>query len=341
MTRLVVRLPNWLGDVVMALPALASVRAHWPAAHLAVALPAPFAPLMEAVEGPDAVLPLAVGRGWRGRDAFARDVAALRDGRFDAGLLFPNSFASARMLKEAGVPERWGYRADFRSPLLTRAVPRALRRMGPNRHHARYYGHLVEGLGCPTPGYKMHLGAPPAWHAAAASLLEASGVPHGARLVGFAPGAAYGTAKQWPPELVARVITECLEHPRAACVLLGTPADAGSAATILEALPGTSRVADLVGRTDLTTLAGVLARCAAVVCNDSGTMHLAAALGAHTVAVFGATDEHATAPLGPHTIVAGDAWCRPCLRRECPIDHRCMWTIAPERVFESLKDRLQ
>jgi heptosyltransferase-2 len=339
MTRLVVRLPNWLGDIVMALPALASVRARWPEAHLTVALPAPFAAFMHAVEGCDTVLPLAVGRGWRGGEAFARDVSTLRAGGFEAGLLLTNSFASARMLRDAGVPERWGYRADLRAFLLTRAVPRPSARVGAERHHARYYGHLVEALGCASPTYDVRLEIPGGWRDAASMLLAEAGVGGADRLVGFAPGAAYGTAKQWPPALVARVIARCLQVRGATCVLLGTAADAGPAAEILAAVAGAPRVVNLVGRTDLTTLAGVLARCAAVVCNDSGIMHLASVLGTHTVAVFGATDERATAPLGPHELVVGDAWCRPCLRRECPIDHRCMWSITPDRVFERLQDR--
>jgi heptosyltransferase II len=124
-------------------------------------------------------------------------------------------------------------------------------------------------------------------------------------------------------------------------VLVGAAGDRDSARAIESALAariGTGAGAiewiNLVGETDLPTLLGVLASCDAVLSNDSGAMHLASAVGRPVVAVFGPTNEEATSPLGPHTIVHSDVWCRPCMLRECPIDHRCMRNIRPEAVFE-------
>jgi heptosyltransferase-2 len=351
----VVRLPNWLGDIVMALPALRAIRARWPGAHLAVALPRAYASLADAISGVDETLPLTAGRSWRDRAAFAADTDALRAGAFDTALLLTNSFASALMARRAGIRERWGYRSDLRGPLLTIAVAKTSPRELADRHHARYYLRLVEALGCGAAGLDASIAVPAAWRERAARLLEQRGVAPGALAVGVAPGAAYGAAKQWPTPLVADVIQRGVRERGWTCVLVGTPADTATGRTLVRQLAargvgapaahvaregrrtdlGTG-IVNLIGETDLPTLAGLMTHCAAFLCNDSGAMHLAAAAGVHVVVPFGATDEHATHPLGPHAVLTGEAWCRPCLRRECPIDHRCMWSIAPGRVYESL-----
>ncbi|MGE3841085.1 MAG: lipopolysaccharide heptosyltransferase II [Vicinamibacterales bacterium] len=339
MKRLVVRLPNWLGDIVMALPALGALRRQWSDWHCSVALPRAYAPLMDAVTGVDGVVPLQA-KPWRDRAARLDDVASLRDGRFHRGVLFTNSYASARLLREAGIPERIGYATDWRGRLLTERVPRRARR-GDARHQARYFGLLAEALGARVESYAVALEAPQEWLDRADALLAAAGVPVKAELVGFAPGAAYGTAKQWPPERVARLV-DLVSARGLTALLLGAPADGptGEAVTQALAAPASAHCVNLIGQTDLLTLAGLMSRCAALVSNDSGSMHLASALGVKTVAVFGPTDEHATSPLGPHTIVPGQAWCRPCLRRVCPLDHRCMTSVAPEQVMAVLQRQL-
>lgn len=342
--RLVVRLPNWLGDIVMAIPALRAVRARWPDAHLGVALPRVFAPLAEVVGGVDDVVPLVPARGWRDREAAAADTAALAAGRFDAALLLTNSFGSAWLARRAGIPERWGYGGILRSRLLTRAVPRPRRRAPGVRHHARYYARLVEALGCRVDTYRARIDVRAAWRDAALRQLAGRGVGVEDAIVAFAPGAAYGSAKRWPPPLVAAVIDRVARELGAVPVLVGTAADRPTAQAIHRALAARApagepvRLVDLVGKTDVPTLAGVIVRARAFVSNDSGAMHLAAAAGTPVVAVFGPTDEHETAPLGPHVVVRSRVWCRPCLRRECPLDHRCMRTIEPAAVYRAIAD---
>jgi heptosyltransferase-2 len=172
-------------------------------------------------------------------------------------------------------------------------------------------------------------------------LLAEAGVAPDARLVGFAPGAAYGSAKRWPPERVAAAAS-MLAARGARPVLVGAGGDREIARAIHAALdpPARSAVVDLVGRTDVATLMGVLARCAVVVANDSGAMHVASAVGRPVVAIFGPTDERATAPMGPHTLVRTDVFCRPCLLRACPIDHRCLRRIAAADVVAAVADHL-
>jgi heptosyltransferase-2 len=343
MTRVVVRAPNWLGDIVMAMPAIAAVRAAHPGAHVAVAAPAPFADVCAAMPGVDGVVPLR-GSGIRAIGAHAEALAA---GRFDLAVLFTNSFASALAASRAGIAERWGYRRDWRGRLLTRAVPPRPRRgaaaaPGPaGPHHSAYYLRLVAALGMPPVDAPGVLAPPAAGVERAAGLLADAGVAEGVRLVGFAPGAAYGTAKRWPPERVAGAIGGVTRHGVRA-VLFGAEADREIARAIQSALDPAVRasVVDLVGRTDVATLMAMLARCAAVVANDSGAMHVASAVGRPVVAIFGPTDERATAPMGPHTLVRHDVFCRPCLLRACPIDHRCLRRIDAADVVEAVARHL-
>jgi lipopolysaccharide heptosyltransferase II len=342
MTRVVVRVPNWLGDIVMAMPAIAAVRAAHPDAHLALAAPAAFAPFCAALPGVDGVVPLPGG----GLRAIAAHARALAGGGFDVAVLFTNSFASALAAKRAGIAERWGYRRDWRGPLLTRAVPVRVRRRGREApgaagapagpHHSAYYLRLAAALGMAGTadgGAVAPVTVPVAGAEQAAAILEGAGVAEGTPLVGFAPGAAYGSAKRWPPERVAETIA-LLAARGARAIVVGAPSDREIARAIQSALDPAVRpaVVDLVGRTDVAALMGVLARCAVVVANDSGAMHVASAVGRPVVAIFGPTDERATAPLGPHTLVRHDVWCRPCLLRACPIDHRCLRGIGAPAV---------
>ena len=162
----------------------------------------------------------------------------------------------------------------------------------------------------------------------------------------FAPGAAYGTAKRWIPAYVAHVVTDLTRRRQATCVLVGGRGDAATARDILQAIEPDAlpHVIDLTGRTTIAELAGVLGLARACVSNDSGAMHLAAAVGTPLVALFGPTRERETAPLtragGRAEVLTNPVWCRPCMLRECPIDHRCMTGITPERVLAALERML-
>jgi heptosyltransferase-2 len=332
----VVRPPNWLGDAVLALPALAAVRAAFREAQLTVAAPAAVAAIFrEGTDAaPDHVLELPQSR--------AGVTAALKGGRFDVAVLLPNSFRSAWQVWRAGIPARWGYATSGRSPLLTR---RARRPRTAGLHQADYYRALVAGLGMTAdPDLLPRLRPCHASLARADALLAERKVP-AATLVGLAPGAAYGQAKQWPPERMAALAARLVTETGATCVLLGAAYDRQAARAIESWLraqaPGAAdRVVDLVGRTSLGALVGVAARTRVVVSNDSGAMHLAAAVGRPVVALFGPTDERATRPLGDHDVLLEDVFCRPCMLRDCPIDHRCMRRLTVDRVFEAVQRRL-
>jgi heptosyltransferase-2 len=326
--RLVIRAPNWLGDAVMALPAMAAVRQAHPESFIAVAAISAVAPLFfeKTSAAPDAVI--AVERD--------REPETLSAGGFDVALLLPNSFRSAWSARRAGIRQRWGYASGFRSPLLTRAVRRTRERV----HQSTYYNNLVRGLEMPAGDAIPRLSVTPRTASRAAELLEEAGIPADAVVVGLAPGAAYGHAKRWPPGRVAELIVRLVRERNAVCVLGGAAGDRESGREIESALPSGIRAVNLIGRTDLRVFAGILARCRAFVSNDSGAMHLAAALGVPVTAIFGPTDERVTAPLGDHDVLLHQVFCRPCMLPECPIDHRCMKGISVEMVFQAVSRRL-
>lgn len=339
--RLVVMSPNWLGDAVMSLPALQDLRRHFAAAELVVAARRGLGDLFKLTPFVDRVVSLdGDGRWWRFRSVGA-DTKRLSEVHADVAVLFPNSFASAWLASRAGIPERWGYSADFRGRLLSRAVSRPK----GERHHAAYYQHLVHELGCELGPLEPALIVPDAAVDAARSLLVARGWDSSQPLVVMAPGAAYGTAKQWIPAHVARLAAALVRQRNAACVLVGSRADAPATGGIRRAVPDDARdrVIDLAGQTSLETLAGIFTLALVCVSNDSGAMHMAAAVGAPLIALFGPTREAETAPLPRRgktaDVLTTPVWCRPCMLRECPIDHRCMIGIGPERVLATI-DRL-
>jgi lipopolysaccharide heptosyltransferase II len=315
MNRLVILAPTWLGDAVLALPAVADVRRALPAADLVIAADRPaVGSLFGLVRGIDGVVAL----------------DRLRDGRFDAALLLPHSFRAALAAFRAGIPERWGYRSDWRGPLLTRAIRRP-----PRGHQAASYQHLVGALGFANGPGEPHLDLAGSIRAAGASRLERDGWNGRDTLVALAPGAAYGGAKRWPAASFAR-LARALGGESVRVVLVGGPAEAEVGREIVRALDRGAPVINTIGN-DVVELAGVLANCRAIVSNDSGAMHLAAALGIRVTALFGPTDETKTRPLGDrHTVLTNPVWCRPCMLRECPIDHRCLRGIGVDTVVEAV-----
>jgi heptosyltransferase-2 len=336
---IVVVAPNWLGDAVMALPAVGAVRRHHPAARLVVAARSPVADLFRMAPGLDDVVELKARGGRPGAAAWRDEAETLARTRADLVVLLPNSFRSAWVARRAGIRERWGYAADWRRPLLTRPIRRPRRLL----HVADYYLALAAALGMPSPDRTAAIVVPDAQKARAAAALERSGVGPDATLVGMAPGAAYGGAKQWPPERFGRVARLLHERRGVVSVLVGSAGDRAAGGRI-DGGPG---LVDLIGRTDLPMAAGLMTRFRAFLTNDSGAMHLAAAAGVPVTAIFGPTRERETAPLAsaspsaaPHAILTGDAWCRPCMLRECPFDHRCMTGIEPGRVVAAVERQL-
>jgi heptosyltransferase II len=335
--KLVVLAPNWLGDAIMALPTIRDVAAG-ASSPITVAARASVAPLFSLVPSvsetiviephpPGGVLQLG---------------AELRHRGFETALLLPNSFLAAMTVLRARVPGRWGYRTDCRGFLLTSAIepPRE------SLHQAEYYQRLVRALGFPPGPLAASIRVSAELRAAGARQLEQAGWDRRTPLVAIAPGAAYGSAKRWPAHSWA-CLARRLARGGVMPVLIGAAADAATGLEI-EAVCGAACALNVIGRTDLPALAGVLAHCRMLVANDSGPMHFGAAMGLPVTAVFGPTDEHETAPLPVDmswserprqqiSVLTNDVECRPCMLRECPTDHRCMRGIDPDRVYDAVQ----
>jgi len=324
-----VRLPNWLGDTVMALPALHGLRAARPGA--CVVAVGRWASLLAGQGVADALVPYPWAGGNRWRLA-----ASLRGMRADAAILLPNSFGSALAARLWGARMRLGYDTDLRRALLTHAVPLP----SPRVHQVDEYRGLLEsaGVGVPETDPAWRLGEDAAAGAAVSALLEECGISGGARAVGLHLGAAFGSSKQWPAAAFGEAASRLRERGLRP-ILLGSPADtemAGAVSTCAGwAIPS------LVARDQLELLPRLLARLACLVSSDTGVAHLAAAVGTPTVTLFGPTDPRLTAPRSRAARrVDGRAPCAPCFLPRCPIEHVCMRDITAASVVEAVEEAL-
>lgn len=333
--RILVRMPNWVGDAVMALPALEALREDFPRSTL-VALARPWVtPLLEGHGCVDRVMVFQKGRG-HPRDGveLLRIVAELRRCRFDMAFLFQNAFEAALIARLAGIPVRIGYNTDGRGVLLSHPVPRDEEIL--RRHQVEYYLHLLRAMGwkAETRDPGLHVGD--GQRAAADILLQASGVAAGDLLLGVAPGAVYGPAKRWPPERFAAVADRAVKAWGAKVVVVGSGGETGVCEAVVRAMQ--TPALNLAGSTSLDAAVGVIGRCRAFLCNDSGLMHVAAALDVPLVAIFGSTDPEATGPRSPKArVVRKPLPCAPCLKPECTKDYACLRAIEPEEVWRELE----
>jgi lipopolysaccharide heptosyltransferase II len=316
-----IRLPNWLGDTVMAVPTIRALRSAQPSAR--VLLAGPWATLL-AEQGLGDVL-VTYPRTWAGRLRGADDVR-----RFGPALavLLPNTLEAAVAAWYWGAGRRVGFASGARGLFLTDEV--AVPETPP--HQIDEYLLLAERIGAPAVTREPTL-TPPAESSERRQevrqlLVEAGAAPAaGRRRVGVHLGAAYGPAKVWPARRMTefcRAVADDGDRP----VLLGTAAEQETAAGIQREAPAAS----LVGRDRPELLAAVLAEIDVLVSGDTGVAHLAAALGTPVVALFGPTDPARSAPRGPVEIVQHPVPCSPCFYRACPIDHPCLRGIEPVRV---------
>ena len=234
----------------------------------------------------------------------------------------------------AAVPIRWGYRTDLRGPLLEPGVPAP---GGHERHQLRDYDRLLRAMGSkpdPTALPRLEPGRAAAERAAAA-LADAGGDAE-PRVALFA-GTAFGPSKRWPAERFGELARRLVEDEGLPVALLAGPGEEELAAKVAAAAGVAPPI--LGPDLDLAELAALLARFELLVTNDSGPMHLAAAVGTRCVALFGPTDPRRTAPLGEgHQVLWTNRWCSPCFKKRCPlIHHRCLKEITVERVLEVVR----
>lgn len=354
--KLLLRTPNWIGDAVMCLPALRALRSALPDAELVLAARPWVLDLFPEEELRCRLVAYdahGAHRGVRGRWSMA---SKLRQEKFHAAILFQNAFDAALLALLAGVPVRAGYARHGRRLLLTHPVE-APRRMETPRHEAHYYLELLRRLGL-IEGYAevREISLPSASGARARararlaellgegfarSILERTQESVVAKpVIGIIPGAAFGTAKRWHGARFAELARRLGSELGAAAVFFGSQEEAALAESLL---PCAGEFAfSVAGKTSLSDFLTVIPACDLYITNDTGAMHVAAALGVPTLAIFGPTDEQATRPLGARAqLIVGEADCRPCLLRHCPIDHRCMNSVSVEEVFHAARSLLE
>ena len=326
-----VRMPNWIGDAVMATPALAAIRRGFPQARLTVVANPLVAELFVHHPDCDHVLRFDKRSGREGLGDLWRFALLLRRQRFDLAVLLQNAFEAAALAVLAGIPQRAGYRTEGRGLLLTHGVPAVDKKHG--LHHVDYYLEMLHGLGLGSDDRRLRL-AVTAEEAAAAAALLGPGA-----WVAINPGASYGAAKRWIPERFAAVADGLASEYGVRVVLTGGPGEVEIGADIARAMQ--AEALNLIGRTTVRELMAVLGRCRLVVTNDSGPMHIAAALEVPIVAVFGPTDHTTTSPAAAQCrIVRHPVECAPCMLRECPIDHRCMTRVTADDVLAAARELL-
>jgi len=327
--------PSSLGDIVHALPTLAALRQHCPQAHIAWLVKRQWAALLERVEGLDRVWAVDPGiAGW------LSEVPRLRTERFDLAVDLQGLFRSAAMAWLAGCPVRVGF-ANGRegSPLFYTqrvAVPT------PDMHAVDRYLLVADALGAArpaTPQFRFKI--PPADQEQVSAVLSRAGVRAGSSWIAMNVSARWPT-KRWPAESFAVVAERLHQEGAGPVVLIGGPDDRAEAQTV-KALMKTSSMIDATGLTPLGLLPALLQSASVLLTNDSGPMHVAAAVGTPVIGLFGPTSPTRTGPYGKnHRVLARQLPCSPCFNRRCtnPVERECLVRIEPGEVLAAAREQI-
>ena len=307
--------PNWLGDVILAQPALRAITHAYPEANISV-----------------------FGRSWLPEllpflnlnHPYVQYVDDMPK-RSDAVFLFPNSLRSALQAFKSRARQRIGYRKEGRGIFLTHAYTPRVDLI--HEHHRSYYLDMLRQYGLPTPFDEVELVAPETAQQQAIQQLEKHRIQPD-HFVCVAPGAQFGGAKRYPAESYAEVLAK-LSDDGWDIVTLGTSAERDIAETCLSKVQG--KLWNAAGETSLSQALQLVSVAKLMLCNDSGLMHVAAGLGIPTVTMFGATNPARTSPSGKRVaLLYKPADCSPCLKRECEVEgHPCMRNISPQDVIQA------
>jgi len=328
---------NWIGDVIMTLPALAAVRETVPHAKISVLAKPWVGEVYANCSDVDEVITYhSPGRhdGVKGKYRLAGE---LKKETFDMAILLQNAIEAAILTWLARIPIRAGYDTDGRRLLLTHSVKRTreIRKV----HQIDYYVTMLESLGFRSSGRHINLVLSDEYPIIAQRVLSPYGVHGDTLIVGIAPGAAYGPAKMWFPERFSAVADTLVDDFGAMVVLFGSGGDRERADRVQQ--HARHRFINMAGETSLKEVAALISRCDLFISNDSGLMHLAGALDIPLVAIFGSTNPVTTSPVGENSIVVHkDVACSPCLKKECPTDFKCMDLIAADDVYSAAKSLL-
>ncbi|MCK5114863.1 MAG: lipopolysaccharide heptosyltransferase II [Phycisphaerae bacterium] len=344
---ILVFLPNWVGDVVMATPVLRTLRENNPSTKITLFGKPVALSLLEGSSWCDSQIADSSRSGMRG---FFHTVKKLRGVGADTALLLPNSFRSAVLARFSGAKRRIGYARDGRGFLLTDALKPQRRPKdspAPGKYlpipTSQYYAKLLQPLGISYDNLTMELPLTEQDHAAAADLLTEVGYDPTCPLVMLNPGAAFGTSKLWAAERYAKLADKLVEQYNAQIILNGAPNE--NERSILTKLMGEMQhkpLIDFANRDNtLGLLKGLMLRCQMLVTNDTGARHIAAAMGIGVVTIFGSTDPvWAQIDYPRERIVRIDIPCSPCQQKICPLPqgdehHKCMTGISVDTVLQA------
>lgn len=332
---IIIRMPNWLGDMVMATPMIQDVRSFFPDANITVMAPTGLAPLLLGNPHIDEIF------AFNKASAFLRRknkdiVKKIQLGKYDLGILLTNSFSSAWWFWRGGIKKRVGFAQDLRSFLLTdcREMP-----VQKNKEHLVVtYKRMLELLGIPLSETAPRLYITEEEKKWVAQFLQELKIPAHFQIIGVNAGAAFGPAKCWLPERFSETAKQLLANKQRALLFFGDRSSSDLIKNITENLGPFAF--NLAGRTNLRQLLALIERCNAFLTNDSGPMHVAAALKTPLVALFGSTNDTATGPFEHGKVIHKRVECSPCYKRVCPIDFRCMKKIEVDEVVKEVEDLL-
>jgi heptosyltransferase-2 len=333
--KIVVRAPNWIGDAILSMPALVSLRKNFPDAEIWINASEWTKEIYVPLDWISGTISLSRKNNYK---HIRLDAQKLKEYDFDIGVLFTNSFGSAILFFLAKIPQRWGYARDGRHLLLTKRVQTSP--LETHRHHIQYYLSLISKLGLETEPAQLDFPLTDEAMSQANALFQSISVDSNKPIIILSPGASYGPAKRWPAFFFSRLATLLQSNNNAEVLIIGSEADKEIARSIAAAM--SKKPFDLTGQTTIPQLAGSIGQAALFITNDSGPMHLANALKVPVVAIFGPTDPRITGPFQkPSKVLKGQVPCWPCSYRECPFEHQCMTQISPEMVLEACQDFLK
>jgi len=335
--KILILAPNWIGDAVLSLPVLDACFQLWPGANVSVLARAQVAELFDSRESKIRVLQYERGNGSQRLRNVMKVGRRLRRERFELALLLPNSLSSAVVARLAGVPQRVGYCTDGRGWLLTERLED--RRKERGLHQVDYYLGLLRSFGISRVDRIPRITLKAKVAERGQGFLDGLGITRNELLIGVHAGAAYGETKRWFPERFARVM-DLLQKPGRKFVLLGGPGEERLARRIsgFTAHP----LINTVGKTTIAEVLVLISRCGLFISNDSGLMHVAAALNIPQVALFGSTDPGKTSPLSDKAVVIHPrgVTCSPCFKRECQENLECMRAITVNEVHAAAEKLL-
>ncbi|MBA3602405.1 MAG: lipopolysaccharide heptosyltransferase II [Parachlamydiaceae bacterium] len=332
---IILKMPNWLGDLVMATAAIADLKNHFPKAKITALCQSNVASLLENNPAIDEIISYKKPSGWIHRIEHYDLIQDIRLGDYNLGVLFTNSFSSAWWFWRGHVKYRLGYGDLTRSLLLTKAVREPTKKA--TQHLVTTYKEILTPLGIAVSNTAPQLFITEEEKRTARDFLALKGINVDKDLIlGINPGAAYGSAKCWLPERFIEVTKKLLRHDRLQVIYFGDQAGKSLVDAICQELPK-DQVVNLAGKTSLRELIALIDCCSLFLTNDSGPMHISAALKVPLVALFGSTNDVSTGPYGSGTVIHKHVECSPCYKRECPIDFRCMTRISVDEVYNELE----